>query len=45
MRGRKMPDFKAINMRPQEPLQEEAENYDFFLGLPETDPAKLISRQ
>lgn len=43
-RGEKIPDFKAINMRPQEPLRRmEAENYDFFLGLPETDPAKFNS--
>ena len=36
-----MPDFKAINMCLQEPLREqEAENYRFFLGLPETDPSR-----
>ncbi len=30
---------KAINMAPQMPLREqERENYDFFLNLPETDP-------
>ncbi|RJQ52678.1 MAG: pyruvate:ferredoxin (flavodoxin) oxidoreductase [Nitrospiraceae bacterium] len=41
-RGEKIPDFKAINMRLQEPLRRvEAENYDFFLGLPETDPSKF----
>ncbi|MDO8743706.1 MAG: pyruvate:ferredoxin (flavodoxin) oxidoreductase [Candidatus Brocadiaceae bacterium] len=40
--GKKIPDFKAINMRPQEPLRhEEAENYNFFLSLPETDPTKF----
>ncbi len=40
--GKKIPDFKAINMRLQEPLRhQEAENYKFFLGLPETDPAKF----
>jgi pyruvate-ferredoxin/flavodoxin oxidoreductase len=39
--GNKLPDFKAINMRLQEPLREaEARNYDFFLGLPETDPSR-----
>ncbi|HET6514021.1 MAG TPA: pyruvate:ferredoxin (flavodoxin) oxidoreductase [Thermodesulfovibrionales bacterium] len=39
--GKKIPDFKAINMRLQEPLRkEEAENYAFFLGLAETDPSK-----
>lgn len=40
--GKKIPDFKAINMRLQEPLRhQEAENYKFFLSLPETDPAKF----
>lgn len=40
--GKKIPDFKAINMRLQEPLRhEEAENYNFFLSLPETDPTKF----
>lgn len=39
--GKKIPDFKAINMRPQEPQRGiEAENYTFFLGLPELDPSK-----
>jgi pyruvate-ferredoxin/flavodoxin oxidoreductase len=38
--GNKDPGHKAINMQMQEPLREqEAENYAFFLGLPETDPA------
>ena len=37
--GNKTEGFKAINMRPQEPLRaQEAEKYRFFLGLPETDP-------
>lgn len=32
---------KAINMALQEPLRgAEAENYEFFLNLPETDPSK-----
>ena len=32
-------DRKAINMAPQMPLREaERENFEFFLGLPETDP-------
>jgi pyruvate-ferredoxin/flavodoxin oxidoreductase len=32
---------KAINMHLQEPLRaQEAENYAFFLSLPDTDPAK-----
>jgi pyruvate-ferredoxin/flavodoxin oxidoreductase len=35
---------KAINMAPQPPLREkERENFAFFLGLPDTDPA-LINR-
>jgi pyruvate-ferredoxin/flavodoxin oxidoreductase len=39
--GNKIPDFKAINMGLQEPLRvKEAENYEFFLSLPETDPSK-----
>jgi pyruvate-ferredoxin/flavodoxin oxidoreductase len=38
--GNKLPDFKAINMRLQEPLRkQEVENYTFFLNLPETDPS------
>jgi pyruvate-ferredoxin/flavodoxin oxidoreductase len=38
--GNRMPDVKAINMAFQEPLRyAEAENYDFFLSLPETNPA------
>ncbi len=38
--GNKIAGVKAINMSLQEPLrQPEAKNYDFFLGLPETDPA------
>ncbi len=38
--GNKIPDFKAINMRLQEPLRkQEVENYTFFLNLPETDPS------
>ncbi len=33
---------KAINMHHQEPLREdEAKNWDFFLSLPATDPAKF----
>ncbi|HTR44493.1 MAG TPA: pyruvate:ferredoxin (flavodoxin) oxidoreductase [Thermodesulfovibrionales bacterium] len=39
--GKKVPDFKAINMKLQEPLRkQEAERYKFFLGIPETDPSK-----
>jgi pyruvate-ferredoxin/flavodoxin oxidoreductase len=37
---------KAINMAPQAPLREpERENWDFFLGLPEVDRAKLSHSQ
>lgn len=40
--GNKMPDFKAINMKLQEPLRDaEAENYNYFLSIPDTDPAKF----
>jgi len=39
--GNKVPNFKAINMRLQEPLREqEAKNFEFFLSLPETDPSR-----
>ncbi len=37
-------EFKAINMEAQAPLREqEAENWDYFLEIPNTDPA-LIKR-
>ena len=37
---------KAINMAPQAPLREaERENWDFFLGLPEVDRAKISHTQ
>ncbi|HVN93078.1 MAG TPA: pyruvate:ferredoxin (flavodoxin) oxidoreductase [Terracidiphilus sp.] len=37
---------KAINMAPQAPLREpERENWEFFLGLPEVDRAKLSHSQ
>jgi pyruvate-ferredoxin/flavodoxin oxidoreductase len=36
------PDRKAINMALQEPLRDaEAENFDFFLSIPDTDPSKF----
>ncbi len=39
--AKKETGVRAINMAPQLPLREsEAENFKFFLGLPETDPAK-----
>jgi pyruvate-ferredoxin/flavodoxin oxidoreductase len=38
--GNKIEDRHAINMAPQMPLREqEAENFAFFLSLPETDPS------
>ena len=40
--GNKIPGVKAINMKLQEPLRcIEAENYDFFLKLPETDTSRF----
>jgi pyruvate-ferredoxin/flavodoxin oxidoreductase len=40
--GKKMPDFKAINMRSHEQFRDqEADNYAFFLNLPETDPSRF----
>ncbi|OQY97859.1 MAG: pyruvate:ferredoxin (flavodoxin) oxidoreductase [Candidatus Brocadia sp. UTAMX2] len=40
--GNKIPGVKAINMKLQEPLrQAEAENYAFFLDLPETDSSRF----
>ncbi|MDR4497457.1 MAG: pyruvate:ferredoxin (flavodoxin) oxidoreductase [Candidatus Scalindua sp.] len=40
--GNKIEGVKAINMKLQEPLrQEEVENYDFFLNLPETDRSRF----
>lgn len=38
----KRTETKAINMAIQEPLRnQEVENYNFFLSLPETDPSKI----
>ncbi|WP_305042330.1 pyruvate:ferredoxin (flavodoxin) oxidoreductase [Geoalkalibacter sp.] len=43
-KSKENPQHKAINMQFQAPLREqEAINWDFFLSLPETDPA-LINR-
>lgn len=40
--GNKVEGVKAINMKFQEPVrQEETENYDFFLNLPETDRSRF----
>ncbi len=41
-KGNKLPDFKAINMKLQEPLRDaEAGNYNYFLSIPDTDPSKF----
>ncbi len=43
-KSKENPEHKAINMEFQQPLREqEAVNWDFFLGLPDTDPG-FISR-
>jgi pyruvate-ferredoxin/flavodoxin oxidoreductase len=37
-----VPDRKALYMKPQPPLREqEAENWDFFLGIPELERSRL----
>lgn len=39
-KGNKIADFKAINMRLQEPLRaREAANYNFFQSIPDMDPS------
>jgi len=44
-KNKQQPDLKAINMAPQIPLrQQEKDNYEFFLSLPEADRAKLNLR-
>ncbi len=41
-KNKENPSRKAINMEPQRPIrQEEVENYEFFLGLPEADRSKV----
>ncbi len=41
-KNKSMPSRKAINMEPQLPLREqEATNWDFFLGIPNPDRLKL----
>ncbi len=41
-KNKSQPRFKAINMQPQLPLREqERENWDFFLNLPNPDRTKL----
>ncbi len=44
VKSKTVENHKAINMSPQEPLREqESVNWEFFLALPDTDPA-LINR-
>ncbi len=39
--GKKIPDFKAINLRFQEEhRQEEIQNFNFFMSIPELDPSR-----
>ncbi|MCO5188378.1 MAG: pyruvate:ferredoxin (flavodoxin) oxidoreductase [Anaerolineae bacterium] len=46
VKNKKQPKFKAINMAPQAPLrQQEAENWDYFLTLPEMDRSQLALNQ
>ncbi|GAB4554794.1 MAG: hypothetical protein Tsb0014_47620 [Pleurocapsa sp.] len=41
-KNKSQPRFKAINMKPQLPLREqERENWDFFLNIPNPDRTKL----
>ncbi|HEX7181835.1 MAG TPA: pyruvate:ferredoxin (flavodoxin) oxidoreductase, partial [Thermoanaerobaculia bacterium] len=41
-KDRTNPRHKAIDMAPQRPVRErERANFDFFLGLPEIDPARI----
>ncbi|MBE2201295.1 MAG: pyruvate:ferredoxin (flavodoxin) oxidoreductase [Anaerolinea sp.] len=45
-KNKKQPKFKAINMTPQLPLREqEVENWEFFLGLPEIDRTQIPLNQ
>jgi len=42
VKNKQQPKFKAINMAPQAPLREqEAENWDFFLSLPEVNRSEV----
>jgi pyruvate-ferredoxin/flavodoxin oxidoreductase len=46
VKNKKQPKFKAINMAPQAPLREqESENWEFFLNLPEVDRTQLPLNQ
>jgi len=41
-KNKQEPNLKAINMAPQPPIREqEAENWDFFMSLPDMDRTKL----
>lgn len=41
-KGNKVGNFKAINMRPQEPIRaREVENYDFFQSIPDLEASKI----
>lgn len=43
--GKKIPDFKAINMFVNEPIcEQEAESYAFFLGLPPLDISRYNTK-
>lgn len=45
-KNKKQPKFKAINMTPQLPLREqEVENWEFFLSLPEIDRTQIPLNQ
>ena len=46
VKNKRQPKFKAINMEAQAPLREqERENWDYFLTLPEVDRAQLSLNQ
>ena len=46
VKNKQQPKFKAINMAPQAPLREpEAENWDFFLSLPEVNRSEIQLNQ
>ncbi|MDX1613216.1 MAG: pyruvate:ferredoxin (flavodoxin) oxidoreductase [Candidatus Promineifilaceae bacterium] len=46
VKNKKQPKFKAVNMAPQAPLRDqEAENWDFFLTLPEVDRTEISLTQ
>ncbi|MFW5942083.1 MAG: pyruvate:ferredoxin (flavodoxin) oxidoreductase [Chloroflexota bacterium] len=41
-KNKQQPKFKAINMEPQAPIREqEVDNWDFFLGLPQVDRTEI----